>query len=192
VLEGFLEPHNDLWLISALRTKELVAMWQRWRIFGLGRNAIHWGERDPFSKLEFLHEHALYEDIKGAIEFELARIQRFYAKPTTRSADFELKVASPDGSEQINEQIATSVLIQELGRGSRLASAKAALLLGDRNESEVPPALLNAARRSRHLDVIRNSIIAFERLIGFHSENPFDPSSAESWWAEYQHESGLP
>jgi hypothetical protein len=115
---------------------------------------------------------------------EILRVKLFYIT-TSRIKNFNIEAAARAGPIRTNAEIPTDILISKLRNASNWkAQAKAAKLLSNRREKNVPQALLISVCENPVLDVVKIALDSFEAVTGFKSNDVFDCEDAKRWWNE--------
>jgi hypothetical protein len=115
---------------------------------------------------------------------EILRVKQFYIT-TSRIKNVSIKASDRAGPVRSDDQIPTDILISELKNSSDWKEqAKAAELLANRREKNVPQALLESVCENPVLDVVKVALNSFEAVTGYKSSDVFDCRAATSWWKE--------
>jgi hypothetical protein len=110
----------------------------------------------------------------------------------TRTKATTIFLNNPDGSRGLADQkIPTQTLIHDFLWNQKqpwAGRAKAAEVLADRREEDVPVALLAAMQSDPNLWVRRTAFRSFTQLTGFQEVDVFDFDGASNWWLKNKDE----
>ena len=88
-----------------------------------------------------------------------------------------------------NEQVPTNLLIEHLLNADEWkVRVRAAFCLKTKKEKEAIDALAISINNDKILDVVKESLISFERLTGYDNPDVLDGSFAIQWWEKNQSE----
>lgn len=141
------------------------------------------GESDSFDKLA--NYPSTDKGLRDAADAGVIQTKLAYVFGD-RVRGISIWMNNPDGSHGLtNEAIPAFALINTFLRDHNQTWAfrvKAAQLLSARREAEVPPALLESMRDDPNLWVRRASLVSFQQLTGFQSNDAFGFTEAVEWW----------
>lgn len=174
---------------NTLKT-EVAILEERNRLIGLADIAIADGKREAFEELENFVNNPTQSELVSAANAEILRVKAFYLIGT-RIKGVHIYAPGPFniGDKSVDEQISTKDLISALQNNPEWQiRAKAAELLGRRQEKGVLEALLQAMHRDQRLDVVKVALDSFESITGFSSNDVFGYEAAEEWWSNNKQE----
>lgn len=157
-----------------------VADWSnRSKIMKLSDEAIEKCDAQSFKEL-FKYKGT---DLEFAASAEISRVKIAYVS-ASRMINETLTVTELDGSRKSNNEIKTSTLMKILKTDSSWESRmKAAQLLNNRSEEGVPDALLEAAKKDKHLEVVKHSLLSFGIITGYRHD-VLESVKYEEWWSQ--------
>ena len=162
---------------------EISTLKNRNDLMGLSDKAIAAGDAKAFEEL-LKKEKAAEGDTPDhlLIVSELLRVKSFYVI-ADRGKDARLGRYDSEGNKDFNTRLETSELIGVLKRNeSWSVRKKAAKLLGDRKEKDVPDALIDGLN-DPILDVRKACIDSFVRLFrDFDNPDVLDGAKMIKWW----------
>jgi hypothetical protein len=165
----------------SILAKQTDVLMQRSKLTTFADKALE-GDAESFREL------LKYEgtDMETAALGEIARVKNLYLVAYRNTAT-TLTVIEPDGSKKVDAEIQTSRLMRILKTDSSWENrAKAAQLLGGRNQKGVPDALIEACNDKR-LDVIRDALRSFSSLTGRRGDI-LECKYFDKWWVENKSE----
>jgi hypothetical protein len=154
------------------------------RLAQLANAAIADGSREALEELESALDNPAKADLAEVAAAEMARVKAFYATDA-RIKNESVPYTSSAGIVIVDDKIPTATLLADLTQNPDWrVRAKFAELLGNRRESGVADALLEAAKLDKNLNVVKAALEGFCRVTGFKSADIFDYAAAERWWQQ--------
>jgi len=168
-------------------TQEVSFISKRNEIIKIGDRAINHGDRDAFNQLIELVDSDK-NDFKEIAFAEFLRVKKFYIL-LTRFKDTDILFKDTEGNIIKNEQIPTNILIEHLLNADEWKiRARSAFCLKAKKEKEAIDALAISINNDKILDVVKESLISFERLTGYDNPDVLDGRPAIQWWEKNQSE----
>jgi len=170
-------------------TQEVSFISKRNEIIKIGDRAINHGDRDAFNQLMELVDSEK-DDFKEMAFAEFLRVKKFYIL-LNRFKDTNILYKDSEGNIIKDEQIPTDILIEHLLNADEWKiRARSAFCLKTKKEKEAINALTTSINNDKILDVVKESLISFERLTGYDNPDVLDGRPAIQWWednrAEFQ------
>ena len=166
-------------------SSELVVLKERNQLVSLADVAINKGERDALDELRRIAFNENESPSKQSIAFaEMLRVKAQYIS-ISRLRHFEIKITNSDQSITTDNDIPTDVLIRGLLENKNWGiRGRAAQLLANRKEKEVPKALIQSIKKEKRLDNLKESLEAFASVTGYKKRDVFDTQPVIEWWEE--------
>lgn len=170
----------------ALFSSELTKLKQRNEITKLGDKAINFADRASFHNLQIIAGTDKDPDLSVAAGTQMRLVKGYWmtsssVKPGRHTIDGR-HGANLKTSELID------VLVTDKDSGNRNNRILAAKALRNRTQKGVPDALLKSIREDPDLEVVANSMFAFEDVTGFPSPDIFNYEPVEAWWKDKREE----
>lgn len=170
-------------------TQEVSFISKRNEIIKIGDRAINHGDRDAFNQLMELVDSEK-NDFKEMAFAEFLRVKKFYIL-LNRFKDTNILYKDSEGNIIKDEQIPTDILIEHLLNADKWKiRARSAFCLKTKKEKEAIDALATSINNDKILDVVKESLVSFERLTGYDNPDVLDGRHAIQWWednrAEFQ------
>jgi hypothetical protein len=147
---------------------------------GHADNAITEGNRESYNKLVNLLNKSENSE-KEFINTELFRVKKFYIG-ISRFEDTDIVIYENDDKYK-NEEIPVDYLIECLLKNDDWKKrARAANCLGLKRENKAIESIITAIVNDPILDVIKESIVAFERITGFKNPDVLNFGKGHVWW----------
>ena len=155
---------------------------KRSTLYELADTAIEYMSRSAYEKLlEFVNNPA-DPSLQLAAKAEITRINSVL-RSSTRTAGVRLSMETTGETADNASEITTPELIETLFNDAAWKSrARSAQLLADRKELGVPEALMESMREEENLEVLKDSIRAFEDLTGFRAPEILGYEYCNDWW----------
>jgi len=168
-------------------TQEVYFISKRNEIIKIGDRAINHGDRDAFNQLMEL-VNTEKNDFKEMARAELFKVKKFYIL-LCRFKTTDILYTDSEGNIMKNEQVPTNLLIEHLLNADEWkVRVRAAFCLKTKKEKEAIDALAISINNDKILDVVKESLISFERLTGYDNPDVLDGSFAIQWWEKNQSE----
>jgi len=166
--------------VSKLKTRNYLT--------ALGDKAISDGNREAYDELSQLSDNKIDNATKIAANAEIRRVISFWTLMAT-TAEGSISFRSKDGLAQKDDHISTIILITNgLYDSNFEVRAISARLLGQRQEKDVPEALLTVASIDKHLEVVKFATLSFNQVTGSKISGIFNIDGLEKWWKEHSAE----
>ena len=164
--------------------KQVMILENRNKLAELADKAIAEGDSRAFEQLKDYIDNPIEKELLNAAKAEALRVKKFYIA-MTRIKGVDFTYVDPEGKELKEEAIPTEILLRALSSDSDWrVRTRAAQLLKNRKEKEVPEALIEAVSKDLRLDVRKVSLDSFESTTGFQSPDVLDYEPAIKWWGE--------
>jgi hypothetical protein len=165
-------------------TGDLDVQAERLKLSKLADEAIEKRNRSAYFQLKGYAKDSSYPVLLRLVaDAEWTRASNQYVTTNSQVEKFSITYIGVDNVEKINQKIPTSILISYLHNDPDWkVRAKAAQLLGVREEKGVPESLIEALQDD-NLDVVREALDAFGRITDF-DVRFFDLERPKQWWEQ--------
>jgi hypothetical protein len=166
--------------LNQAATQILDDLTQRRRISDLGVRAIGDADRAAFRELDRIAATGSVE-IRDLARSELMRTKAFWVA-VTRTAGASVK---KDGIKVELAKLTTCELVQGvLGNPDWIVRTVFITELGQRKEAGVPDTILTVIKNDQNLEVLKDAVVAWNALTGYHSPDVFGEPHIENWWKD--------
>ncbi|MSR77098.1 MAG: hypothetical protein EXS63_02570 [Candidatus Omnitrophica bacterium] len=167
----------------ALLAKKSALIDEKKTILKLSEQSLR-GYRKAYDELALRSEREAPEELAQMAKTELLRIEKAF-RLTTRMDGTSVNYADQTGKGLIDDAVPTDVLIRKMRESpSWKIRARAAQLLGNRVDSDLPDILLEAAEMDPYLDITKQALESFSKMTGYDGAEIFGIRQARSWWKE--------
>jgi hypothetical protein len=182
-----LEDHGSLMKEKMQRdyqvfSNEVLRFQKRSTIYELGDTAIEYMSRSAYEKLLAFVNDPADPSLQLAAKSEITRINSALLS-STRTVDATLSMESASETASEASDISTPELIELLINDAVWKSrARSAQLLAERKELGVPEALIESMRDEDNLEVLKDSVRAFEAVTGYRPPEILGYEYCSEWW----------